>query len=327
MYHLQQVHDFDNCEQIQALLSDLPKKPYCTDVKGVCYPRTKSHALRHAYIQPNTPFWVRWLVFDIDDPNALFAYHDNNAPRPNLIIKNPNNGHAHYCYRLATPVGLTGKTSQKSIDYLQAVYFALRERLGADWGYSANLTKNPTHNAWQSYTTGRTDPYTLDELAESLNLPTKAELRQARKQANDAYYGRNCAVFHATRHQAYRIADKYDYNQLYREILAIATSENTKFDNPMFPNEVSHIAKSITKFCKSPRFGVCSDAFIEKQRRQGRNGGLKSDSSKGGKARSAKYDDKREQAIKLWRQGKGIGQIAKELDCHRNSVKNWLKNL
>lgn len=324
MYHLQQVHDFNNCEQIQALFSVLPKKPYCTNAKGVCYPRTKSHALKHAYIQPNTPFVVHCLVFDLDYPQALLAYHDNNAPRPHTIVVNPENGHAHYTYLLAEPIGLTGKSSQKAIDYLYAVYFALRERLGADWGYSANLTKNPAHNAWQSFTAGRIDPYTLDELAESLNLPTKAELRQARKQANDAYYGRNCAVFDAVRHQAYPIAHKHTYQTLYNAVLAIATTENAKFNDPMHPNEVRHIAKSIAKFCKSPRFGDDSK-FIEKQRRQGRNGGLKSDSSNGGKARSAKYDDKRQKALYLCKQGISNTEIARTLGVSRVSVINWLK--
>ena len=74
-----------------------------------CYPRTKAHAIRHGYIQPNFPDIVKWLVFDIDHPNALFAYHDLNLPRPQLIEQNPDNGHAHYGYKLTEPVLLWGK--------------------------------------------------------------------------------------------------------------------------------------------------------------------------------------------------------------------------
>lgn len=278
MYQLQKISDFENCEQIQALFSDLPKKPYCTNAKGFCCIRTKLQAIKHAYIQPNTPFWVRWLVFDVDYEQALFAYYDNHTPRPHLIIRNPQNGHAHYCYRLATPVGLTGKTSQKSIDYLQAVYFALSERLGADWGYSTNLIKNPTHDAWESFTAGQTDPYTLDELAEWLRLPTKAEIRKVKQErANDDYFGRNCSVFHATRYKAYAIAHKHDYNTLFTAVLAIANEQNAKFDNPMNSNEVRHIAKSIAKYCKSPRFtAYASEWFSRLQAHRGRIGGKKS---------------------------------------------------
>ena len=318
MYQLQKISDFENCEQIQALFSDLPKKPYCTNAKGFCCIRTKLQAIKHAYIQPNTPFCVRWLVFDVDDPQALFVYHDNHAPRPHLIIRNPQNGHAHYCYRLAEPVGLTGQSSQKAIDYLQAVYFALSERLGADWGYSATLIKNPTHDAWESFTAGQTDPYTLDELAECLRLPTKAEIRKAKQErANDDYFGRNCSVFHATRHKAYAIAHKHDYNTLFTAVLAIANEQNAKFDNPMTPNEVRHIAKSIAKYCKSPRFATISaDWFSRLQAHRGSIGGL---------AKGRAYADKREQAIQLRQQGLSMAKIAKAMGTHKTQISRWLK--
>lgn len=318
MYQLQKISDFENCEQIQALFSDLPKKPYCTNAKGFCCIRTKLQAIKHAYIQPNTPFWVRWLVFDVDYEQALFAYYDNHAPRPHLIIRNPQNGHAHYCYRLATPVGLTGKTSQKSIDYLQAVYFALSERLGADWGYSTNLIKNPTHDAWESFTAGQTDPYTLDELAEWLRLPTKAEIRKAKQErANDDYFGRNCSVFHATRYKAYAIAHKHDYNTLFTAVLAIANEQNAKFDNPMNSNEVRHIAKSIAKYCKSPRFtAISAEWFSRLQAHRGKQGG---------KAKGRAYQDKREQAKILANKGLSIRQIAEQIGVSKSAVANYLK--
>ena len=322
MYQLQKISDFENCEQIQALFSDLPKKPYCTNAKGFCCIRTKLQAIKHAYIQPNTPFKVKWLVFDVDDPDALFAFHDNDTPRPQLIIKNPSNGHAHYCFKLAFPVALIGETNQKAVKYLDSVYNALKRKLGADMGYSGNLIKNPTHSDWQTYTAGADSKgYTLDELAEHLDLDEPT----APKVVNDDYFGRNCAVFHATRHQAYKIANKHDFNALHREVLAIAQDENTKFNNPLHDRELEHIAKSITRFCKSARFGVYSETFIEKQRTQGRNGGLKSDSSKGGLARSAKYDDKRQETKKLWQQGQSISQISKKLEVNRKTIERWLK--
>lgn len=319
MYQLQKISDFENCEQIQALFSDLPNKPYCTNAKGFCYIRIKSEAIKHAYIQPNTPFWVRWLVFDVDYEQALFAYYDNHAPRPHLIIRNPQNGHAHYCYRLATPVGLTGKTSQKSIDYLQAVYFALSERLGADWGYSANLIKNPTHDAWESFTAGQTDPYTLDELAEWLRLPTKSEIRKTKQErANDDYFGRNCSVFHATRHKAYAIAHKYDYKTLFTVVLNIATKQNAKFDDPMNSNEVRHIAKSITRYCKSPRFtAISAEWFSRLQAHRGKMGG---------KAKGKAYQGKREQMKHLQEQGLKQREIAAKLGVSERTLRNWQKS-
>lgn len=273
MYLLQQVQDFENCEQIQALFSDLPKRPYCTNAKGFCHIRTKSQAIKHAYIQPNTPFKVKWLVFDVDDPNALFAFHDNDTPRPQLIIKNPTNGYAHYCYKLAFPIALMGETNEKAVKYLDTVYNALKRKLGADLGYSGNLIKNPTHPNWRTYITGAKKSYTLDELAEYLEL----DILKTPKVANDDYFGRNCSVFHATRVQAYPIAHKHDYKGLYSEILIIATTENAKFDEPLYPNELKHIAKSITRYCKSPKFVAYSSAWFSRlQAHRGRQGGKKS---------------------------------------------------
>lgn len=328
MYNLQKISDYSTCPQIQALYSDLPKKPYCTNAKGMCRIRTKRHAITHAYIQPNTPFKVKWLVFDVDDPNALFAFHDNNTPRPQLIIKNPTNGHAHYCYKLAFPVALMGETNQKAIKYLDSVYNALKRKLGADMGYSGNLIKNPTHSDWQTYTTGaNAQGYTLDELAEYLDLdkPTTAP-----KVANDDYFGRNCSVFHATRHQAYKIADKHDYNTLLREVLAIATAENAKFDSPMYPNEVRHIAKSITNYCKSPKFGKNSQVYFEKRSNGGKKGSqvanAKGANSKGGKARSESYNAQREQAKQLRGQGLSVRKIADQLQISKTSVQKWIKS-
>lgn len=327
MYNLQKISDYSNCPQIQALYSDIPTKPYCTNAKGMCRIRTKRHAITHAYIQPNAPFKIKWLVFDVDDPNALFVYHDNQAPRPQLIIKNPSNGHAHYCYKLAFPIALMGETNQKAVKYLDSVYNALKRKLGADMGYSGNLIKNPTHSDWQTYTTGaNAQGYTLDELSEYLDEPTNAP-----KVANDDYFGRNCSVFHATRHQAYKIADKHDYNTLLREVLVIATAENAKFDNPMFPNEVRHIAKSITNYCKSPKFGKNSQVYFEKRSNGGKKGSqvanAKGANSNGGKARSATYNAQREQAKLLRGQGLSIRLISERLGVAKSTVQIWTKSV
>lgn len=314
----------DNWQQIPQLCQfydDLASHPYCTNSKGFCHIRTKSHAIQHAYIQPNHPAVIKWLVFDIDDPQALFAYHDNGLPRPQFIIKNPDNGHAHYCYRLTAPVSMWGDSHIKPIEYLRSVYRALAEALGADLSYSGNLIKNPCNPQHETYITGAKPSYTLAELSEHLDLitPPTAEPK------NDDYFGRNCAVFNYTRYKAYPLANKLDENALLKEVLAIATEFNVRFSNPLLPNEIYHIARSITRFCKSPRFGVYNDEFIERQRTQGRKGGLKSDSSKGGNARSAKYAERRKQALTMHKDGITKTKIAEKLGVNRRTVINWIK--
>lgn len=330
MYALQRVNpaDWEQIPELVAFYDDLAKKPYCSNEKGFCYPRTKAHAIRHGYIQPNFPDIVKWLVFDIDHPNALFAYHDLNLPRPQLIEQNPDNGHAHYGYKLTEPVLLWGNAGEKPINYLRRVHKALNKALGGDPSYSGNLIKNPFSSSHNTYITGAKPSYTLDELASYLDLEyeTADPIDPAQ---NDDQYGRNCATFEYTRHKAYPIAQQYTQAQLFKEILAIALEFNAHFDVPMFENEVRHIAWSIARYCKSGRFGVFSEKskarFSKRQSLRVKRANKKGACNKGGLARSASYDDQRTQAKEMYQQGMKISQIAKALNVHRNSVNNWIK--
>lgn len=327
MYALQKINPFE-WEQIptlQGFYEDLAKKPYCTDEKGSCYPRTKAHAIQRAYIQPNHPLLIKWLCFDIDSENALFAYHDNNLPRPQIIIKNPANGHAHYCYKLTVPVALYGNAHIKPIEYMRAVYNALRRELGADPSYSGNLIKNPTSSQHETYLTGAEPSYSLEQLAQCLDLTAPAEPQAD----NDDHFGRNCATFEYARHKAYPIADQYSLAQLFNELIAIASDYNARFDNHMLPNEVKHIAYSIAKYCKSPRFGTYSEQsnakFSKRQSNRVKRANANGACNKGGLARSATYDDQRQQAKEMHQQGMKIAEISKALNVHRNSIRNWIK--
>ena len=277
MYDLQKIKisDWEQIPTLTQFYSDLAKKPYCTNNKGVCYPRTKANAVKHAYIQPNHPHIIKWLVFDIDNENALFSYHDNNLPPPQIIVKNPANGHAHYCYKLTAGVPMCGNVHVKPIEYLQAVYSALAVALGADLSYGGNLIKNPLNSQHETYLTGSQPSYSLQELADYLDLEPSDN--KPRTQANEDYFGRNCAVFHQSRILAYRIADKYDYSQLVKEVLAIVEEHNARFDKPMLANECYHIAKSIARYCKSPQFKAkqaqYNAQFSRLQAQRGSNGG------------------------------------------------------
>ncbi|TGP43044.1 plasmid replicase [bacterium M00.F.Ca.ET.230.01.1.1] len=313
-------HQWETIPELASFYADLPTNPYCTDEKGTCYPRHKKSAIQRAYIQPNHPHLVKWLAFDIDSKNALFAYHDNNLPRPQLIGRNRENGHAHYLYKLTVPVALYGNSHLKPIEYMRAVYRALATVLGADPSYGGNLIKSPFSPCHDWYITGADPSYSLDDLASYLDLSTpKATIQHTAD--NDDHFGRNCATFHHTRHIAYKIADKFNEQQLLKQVLAIAEEFNAKFDNPMLPNETYHIARSITRFCKSPRWGKYNQAFIEKQRQAGQKG----DSSQGGKARSASYDDQRTQAQNLRATGLSIRKIAEQMKVSKTSVQKWIK--
>lgn len=272
---IQQV-DTDNWQQypiLKALYNDLPARPYCSPVKGVCYVNPKELAIREHYIQPNHPAVMRWLCFDIDRPDALFAYYDENAPVPNLIIVNPENGHAHVCYRLKEPVGLTGNSRTKPINFMRAVYYALRRQLKADAGYIGNLIKSPfAPRMWRVYING-TQHYELADLGDMLDLEPLPTTN-----ANDDIFGRNIAIFDYTRHKAYSIAHEHSEKSLLLALLDIATEYNASFPKPLFENEIYTICKSIARYCKSARFnnGNVSEAHREIQSQRGKKGGLKS---------------------------------------------------
>lgn len=83
-----------------------------------------------------------------------------------------------------------------------------------------------------------------------------------------------------------------------------------------------------TRFCKSARFGRYSEAFIEKQRREGKRGAIKANAqsqacSKGGVARSAKYADKRVTAMEMRLEGFKNVDIAKKLGVSDRTLRNW----
>lgn len=268
---------------IEVFFDDLPKKPYCAEEKNYIMVKPKRIATTFDYIQPNHPAVTRWLVFDLDYNDALHAYKNRNCPEPQIIVANPENGHAHLFYRLAEPVGKWGKSSVKAIMYLTAVYNALAKKLGADAGYSGNICKNPASDRWHSYTTDAPEGgYTLGELAEWLDLDTwHNTARSIKKQAaNDTAFGRNVSLFHGIRHDCYALCNKHSGRALLREIVALADAYNARFDEPLPSNEVMNTARSIYRYCSSARFKAAkaqSDArFSALQAKRGSKGGAKS---------------------------------------------------
>ena len=153
---------------LEQFTGNLPNKPYCSDNMDFGLQiRPKHLALLKRYIQPNHPYYTHFFVFDLDYPTAYidFFYSMVGVPVPNLIVENPENGHAHYVYQLKTPIYHTNASNDKPIKYANAVYMALRTVLDADISYSGLITKNAVHKHWRTHVL-REQPYTLDQLSE-----------------------------------------------------------------------------------------------------------------------------------------------------------------
>ncbi len=108
------------------------------------------------------------------------------------------NGHAHLLYALNIAVRTAPDASVKALKYAAAIERALCEKLDADVNYSGLICKNPFHLEWQVMEWR--EAYTLDELADYLDLSTSA------RRSIDKHYGmgRNCHLFEMTRKWAYR---------------------------------------------------------------------------------------------------------------------------
>ena len=308
---------------LEQFTGNLPNKPYCTDdLQLGLQIRPKHLALLKRYIQPNHPYYTHFFVFDLDYPTAYidFFYSMVGVPVPNLIVENPENGHAHYVYQLKTPIYHTNASNDKPIKYGNAVYLALRAVLDADISYSGLITKNAVHKHWRTHVL-REQPYTLDQLSERLDLTTR-QINKQIKVDEAVGLGRNCCVFHTVRHWAYVEVRQYrgrdnKFNQWLESVIAQCCSINAQFTDPLQYNEVKGIAKSIARWVWK-RDGYAYQEFIDRQTRKGQLGGLK-----GGKVRSAQYDAKRKQAVRLKAKGMNNTEIAKQLGVDRRSVFNW----
>ena len=301
----------------------LPKKPYCSDDlgRGVII-RPKRTAIQKPYIQHNPPCLVSSLVFDIDRQDAYFAWSDANLPTPTWIAKNRQNGHAHIGYMLLAPVCTTHRAKQNVIQYLAKIEQAYSLALGADRGYTGLITKNPCHGTLENHTFG-VQPYDLNYLADFVELQ---ELKTDLKEVSGL--GRNCMMFDTVRFWAYEAIRAFisgPPDSWYAEVLKVAINANGAFLEPLPHSEVKATAKSIARWVWRNHTEAHAK-FIERQTVKARKGGLSSDSSHGGKARSAQYSDIRQEALKLHVLGFNPTQIAKKLNISRPSVYKWVKN-
>jgi hypothetical protein len=303
----------------------LPNKPYCSLGKGGrTFIRSKAHAINYPLIQINSAHLIHYLIFDIDAPDAYLHFLDANLPTPNWIAKNKNNGHCHVCYSLKTPVCKTANARLKPLRYLAAIEFSYAKKLGADLRYTGVLTKNPLDHDWQ-VSILNDYKYELSELADYVELEIKPK-----EKIEVSGFGRNCMIFDTVRYWSYRAISKRliaGMDNWYHEVLEQALIANQAFLEPLPYSEVKATAKSIARWVwRNHNSGEFQELFSLKQSKRAKLGVAKGNASKGGKARSAKYSDIRQEVQKLHLMGKKVTQIAKELGISRPSVYTYLKD-
>ena len=299
-------------QQQLDLFNSLPNKPYCMDEKpGYMLIRSKAIAVKKPYIQVNSPVTTIYFVFDGDKNDAALSWFDENLPAPYWTTQNPENGHAHICYKLEIPLHTSEFSSIKAIKYAQAVYYAYALKMGADLSYSQLITKNPLHP--QHRTTYWTDrAYSLDYLADFVDLPKKLP-----KKLEVVGLGRNVTMFEKGRRWAYSAVRDYMHHSSSsvweQAVKKHLESINSTFEPPLPHSEVKATAKSIARWVWQ-RFSYGEFSAIQAKR-----------GAKGGKAKGEAYAEKRELAIKLKCDGLSYTQISDQLQVSRRSVINWCK--
>lgn len=311
----------ENSEMLE-FYDNLAKKPYCSsgkDDEGNLFSciLSKNNAIRQPLIQPNAPHEVKYIIIDMDDDDALHTtlkeYSD--VPPPHFIMKSNENGRAHLAYRLANPVYVWGKARSHPVRYLAKIEKGLKSALGGDAGYNGNLMKNPIHAKWRTYsvTTAPKNGYTLNELEEALieivNFTEVHNSIKIAKPANEGGFGRNNNLFDRVRYEAYKLGGGRQ-TDLMNKIHPIAKQMNNDFEEPLLPNEVKHLAKSIARYCSKKDFSKSDKEFSARQ-------------SSRSKKRWGDSTEKQKIAAEMYANGVKKTLIAKELNVTPRTLTNW----
>jgi hypothetical protein len=224
--------------------------PLCADdfEKGT-YREPKEKALNKKYIGYNNNYFINGFVFDIDQPKGAMAWDDNGLPKPNIIIQNTANGHAHLVYALKAPVCKTDNARTKPLKLASLIQCGFTERLKADRAYADVLMKNPVNEAHWRTTWGNIEAYDLNYLSEF--IPDNI---QEQKRLPAYGIGRNVNLFEDLRHYAYRSVLKFKeqgtYEKWERELILKSEGLNLfcNGSNPLSYNEVKATARSVAKW-------------------------------------------------------------------------------
>ncbi|MDD1607684.1 MAG: replication initiation protein [Methylococcaceae bacterium] len=244
-------------------LANLPPKPYCSDDLRRLNIRPAKTAMKYAYVQPNDPYNVRWVVFDMDlGADSFHQFEDKMTATPNLIVQNPENLNCHYLFLLKNPVWIKNTGKQAPQAYLNAVKGAMTRQLGADTRYSGLICKNPINAQWRTSEL-HTRPYSLDNLGKylDLSLPSiERDRAKAEKGLIDVVInGRNDHLFTVLRLFAYERIASYKglessigsskaFAMWHNAIEKEAERINTAFPSILGIGEIKSTAKSVSRW-------------------------------------------------------------------------------
>ena len=263
--------------------------------------QSRGEAMTRLHVELHPKHVWGLIGVDVDHPDAALRLVStvDNHPRPNVIIENPVNGHAHAAWAVTTPIKVTNYRSRRSVRYGLSIAEALRRAVGGDPHYPARLIKNPFHPRWITHFL-HAGTSTLDRFGRTLtgagHMPGRAWHNQRRR--TPVGYSRNETLFHTVRHYAYREMRHHwgDPDGYRAAIVREVAIRNADFAIPLGATELGHISTSITDWTihYSRMWNDGPAAYDETFRAiqaargrkgSGRNGGLTGNSRPGGLAR------------------------------------------
>jgi len=236
----------------------LPPKVRVMEEKGAySFIRSRRHALRYPWLDPNFGN-VDWLIVDVDRDLGFYPkelVEDAILPEPNLIVRNPNNGHCQFFWLLADPIYAWSHQQQtRPYRYYLALWTYFTRRLGGDIGFSRGVAKNPFHPFWATLEI-HDHAYSLSELNEyRIPIPQsksfKSSTAKITRAAETTGEGRNCSLFDTLREWAYSRsweAKSVDYDDWLDQVTTRAHALNG-FSQPLPISEVRSVSRSVAKF-------------------------------------------------------------------------------
>lgn len=283
-----------------------PRRPYCGDFKNYSRIRPKVTALRERYLQLNPPAHRAWLILDIDRKRAALAWEEANLPPPTYVAVNPENGHAHLGYALASPVCTSDAARIKPMRYLAAIERAYMVAARTDFAFHSPVAKNPLHPHWKLWEPANAPVYELGYLAEFADLST-------RLLPVPEGVGRNCELFEKLRMWAYRAVREFwrpDGLRIWAEAVRRQAEALNTYLKPLSNSEVAGIARSVARYVWR-RFSPAD--FHELQAERGRRGAAATAALKRDRREQDIHDAIARLSVEGWKPS--MRTVAKTLNC------------
>jgi hypothetical protein len=232
----------------KGFIESLPNKVRSAEWKdeGTKF-RKREKALAYRYVELNQ-LYKKFIALDIDAPASAYRWEEKGLPPPSIVVVNPENTHCHYLYELKTPVYYTEEARRAPQKYYEAVDIALTHVLGADFGFTGHLVKNPLHPGWRGIC--HQVSYDLDEFQE-YGVDVRAHKRKPA--VHDSGIGRNTTLFDTLRYWAYTEVRNHPTHAAFQAAVdSKALNINGRFtdhsDGMLSAKEVLSTAKSVGKW-------------------------------------------------------------------------------